>query len=111
MLRMSRLALVLAAAVLLVAPAGAATTRTVKVGDDWFGRSGARPTVKIAKGDTVRWVWVGRSAHNVYVTKGPRRFNSRTMAKGSYSKTITRAGTYEIVCTLHPGMEMTLKAS
>lgn len=95
----------------LTAPATAASTRIVNVGDNWFGRSGARPTVKIQKGDTVKWVWKGRSLHNVWATKGPAKFHSRTKAEGSYSRTIKRAGTYKVVCTIHPGMEMTLKAS
>lgn len=95
----------------LTLPAGAAVTKKVKVGDDWFGKSGTRPTVKVQKGDTVKWVWVGRSAHNVWAIKGPEKFHSRTFAMGSYSKKITRVGTYKIVCTIHSGMEMTLKAS
>ena len=102
---------VLTIAAALAAPAAAATTKTVKVGDDYFVRSGAKPTVKVRTGDIVKWVWKGDSLHNVWATKGPAKFHSRTKAKGSYSKKIKLAGSYSIVCTIHPGMEMTLKAS
>lgn len=92
----------------LAVPALAAT-KSITVGDDYFVRSGARPTVTVKKGTRVRWVWRGRSAHNVTAVSGPRRFQSRTVVKGSFAKKMTRKGTYKIVCTIHPGMEMTLK--
>jgi plastocyanin len=57
----------------------------------------------------VKWVWKGKIAHNVTVTRGPVKFKSGTKAKGTYSKRLTRAGIYTIVCTIHPGMKMTLK--
>jgi plastocyanin len=103
------LAAVVAAAAALAVPAVAATTRTVKVGDDYFVRKGAPPTVVVRKGDTVKWIWRGRVVHNVYVLSGPRRFHSRTMVKGSYSHRMTRRGLYSIVCTIHSGMEMRLR--
>jgi plastocyanin len=31
------------------------------------------------------------------------------MPKGTFSRTLTKTGTYSIVCTIHPGMKMTLK--
>jgi plastocyanin len=54
-------------------------------------------------------VWRGRVVHNVYVLKGPQRFHSRTMVKGSYAHRMTRRGLYSIVCTIHSGMEMKLR--
>ena len=105
-----RRALALVAALAVASPAVAATKR-VNVGDDWFGRSGATPTVTVKKNDTVKWVWVGDSSHNVFVTKGPVKFKSPLKSGGTWSKRITRRGTYKIICTLHPGMEMTLKAT
>jgi plastocyanin len=97
----------LAAAVAV--PAVAATTKTFKVGDDYFVRKGTRPTVVVHKGDTVKWVWRGRVAHNVYAVSGPQRFHSRTMVKGSYARRMTRRGLYSIVCTIHSGMVMKLR--
>jgi plastocyanin len=86
-----------------------AATKTVKVGDDYFVRSGARPTVTVHRNDTVKWVWKGKSAHNVFVSKGPKKFHSKTIATGSFAHKMTAKGTYTIICTIHSGMEMTLK--
>ena len=66
--------------------------------------------MNVKKGATVRWTWVGRAPHNVTVTRGPVKFKSKpAITKGSYSRKVTRAGTYTIVCTLHlPDMRMRL---
>ena len=96
-----------ATAAALAVPAFAAT-KTVKVGDDYFVRAGSRPTVTVKKNDTVKWVWRGKVVHNVFVTKGPRRFHSTTKASGTYSHKMTVRGTYMIVCTIHSGMDMKL---
>ena len=84
-----------------------AATKTVTVKDNLF----APKTLSVAKGTTVKWVWRGGKApHNVTVTKGPVKFHSATQTKGSFSKKLTKAGTYKIVCTIHaPGMAMTIK--
>lgn len=86
-----------------------AATKTVRVDDDFFVRSGSRPTVTVNKNDTVKWVWRGKSVHNVVATKGPRRFQSTTKASGTYSRKMTVRGAYLIVCTIHSGMDMNLK--
>lgn len=94
-----------AMAAILVVPASGATS--IKVGDNFFS-----PKAKtVRKGTVVKWVWAGRRPHNVTVTKGPVKFRSTTKVKGSYSRTMTRRGTYTIVCTIHPGMKMTLKVT
>jgi plastocyanin len=105
---MKRLLALLAAAAIVAAalaiPALAAT-RTITVGDNFF-----RPaSTTVTRGTTVKWVWKGKIAHNVTVKSGPVKFKSTTKAKGTYSKVLTRKGTYAIVCTIHPGMKMTLK--
>ena len=92
-----------AASAAFALPSGAATT--VKVDDDVFSPK----TVTVKSGTTVKWRWVGDDPHNVTVTKGPVKFHSGTQRKGSYSKKLRRGGTYKIVCTIHPGMAMTLK--
>jgi plastocyanin len=97
----------LAASLAVPAIAG---TRTVKVGDDWYGSKNAKPTISVKKGTTVKWVWVGSSAHNVKAS-GPANFISRTFVKGSFKHKMTRRGTYKIVCTIHPGMTMKLKVT
>jgi plastocyanin len=94
-------------AVLAAAPASAA--RRVKLGDDWFGRPGAHPTVTVSKGTVVRWRWTGRRQHDVHVRRGPDRFTSTLKRHGFYRHRMRRRGTYRIVCQIHqPGMRMKL---
>jgi plastocyanin len=104
---MRTLPLALIVFLLAAAPAGAA--RNVKVGDDYFVRSGSAPTVSVSKGTTVKWNWKGRRQHNVVVQSGPRRFQSALKRSGSYSRKMTARGTYRIVCSIHaPDMRMKL---
>ncbi|MBA3746651.1 MAG: hypothetical protein H0W96_04050 [Solirubrobacterales bacterium] len=104
------LALVVAATsfAALCAPASTATTRTVKVGDNYFVRDAAAITVAVSKNTRVRWLWRGDSLHNVVVTKGPVKFKSTTMRTGSYSRVMSRAGTYKIVCTIHGASDQSM---
>ena len=98
------LPLVVAAAAsfaVLAAPASTSTTRSIKIGDNYFVEDGSPPTVGVRRGTRVKWLWRGDSPHNVNVTRGPVKFHSKTMRTGSYSKLMTRAGTYRIVCTIH----------
>ena len=87
-------ALVLSA---ILAVSALAATKTISVGDDVFSPK----SVSIAKGTTVRWVWRGRHRHNVTVVAGPAKFSSPTQRKGSYSRRLSRTGTYRIICTIH----------
>jgi plastocyanin len=108
---MRRLLVVLsipAVAAVLAIPALAAT-KSVKVGDNYFVRDGATPTVSVKKNDTVKWNFVGENPHNVTVTSGPVKFKSSTKSSGSYRKKVTRAGLYRIVCTIHDGQKMNLR--
>ena len=89
-----------------------AASRSVKVGDNFFVRKGSVPTVTVKKGSTVTWRWAGRELHNVAVTKGPAKFRSSYKSSGSYSKRLTRTGTYTIVCSIHqPDMKMKLRVT
>ena len=73
----------------------------------WKGSAPHNVTVK--KGTTVKWVWKGKAPHNVKVTKGPAKFSSTTQTKGTFSKKLTKKGTYTILCSIHaPGMKMTI---
>jgi plastocyanin len=90
------------------APAVAATKRVV-VGDNYFVRDGGVPTVTVAKGTRVKWVWRGESLHNVKVVKGPVKFGSSSQRSGSYAKRVTRAGTYRIVCVVHGPDDQSMK--
>jgi plastocyanin len=99
------IALATALVVAAVAVPAFAATKTVAVDDNVF-----KPrTLNVKRGDTVRWRWVGEAPHNVVVTRGPVRFQSRLQTRGTYSRKMTRKGTYRILCTIHPGMGMTLR--
>ncbi len=89
----------------LAVPALAAT-KTVQVKDNKFVAS----AITVKKGTTVKWVWKGKAPHDVTVSKGPAKFKTSPKTSGSFSKKLTKAGTYTIVCTIHaPGMKMTVK--
>jgi plastocyanin len=89
----------------LAIPAFAAT-KTVTVKDNVFGPK----SITVHKGTTVKWVWKGKAPHNVKVTKGPQKFASSIKTSGTFSKKLSKAGTYTIVCTIHaPSMKMTVK--
>ena len=68
------------------------------------------------KGSTITWKWSVEQTldvHDVKLKKGPRgvrKFHSEPAAGGySFKRKLEKAGTYEIVCTLHEEMEMTVK--
>ena len=106
-MRILPLALILA---LAIATPAAGATRNVKIGDDYYVRSGSSPTVRVTKGTTVTWNWTGRRQHNVVVQSGPVSFQSALKRSGSFSRKLRKAGTYKIVCSIHaPDMAMTLK--
>jgi plastocyanin len=103
--------LVLILALALAAPAAGAT-RNVKIGDDYYVRSGSPPTVTVSKGTKVKWNWRGSRQHNVVVQSGPASFQSRLKRSGSYSRKLRKRGTYKIVCSIHqPDMRMTLRVN
>jgi plastocyanin len=112
------LAAVSASAAVLAVPAFAAT-KTVKVGNtgatsDWFiSKADNHGTVKVKAGDTVKWTFVGTFPHNVTVKSGPVKFHSATKKSGSFSKKLTKRGTYKIFCSIHGATKqsMTLKVS
>jgi plastocyanin len=104
MKRLLVLAVAIAACALIAAPA-LARTKSVSVGDSFFR---AR-SVTVKRGTTVRWHWVGRLVHNVTVLKGPQSFASPTQRSGTFRHRMTRRGSYTLSCTIHPGMEMTLR--
>jgi plastocyanin len=86
-----------------------AATKSVEVDDNYFVRDSGTPTVTVKKNTSVRWKWEGKNPHNVTVTSGPVKFHSSTKTSGTFTKKVTRTGTYRIICTIHDGMKMTLK--
>jgi len=93
----------LALCALLAVPALAAT-KSVTVGDTFFKAK----SLTVSKGTTVKWVWRGKLPHDVKVKSGPAKFHSTVKTSGSYSKRLTRSGTYRIICTIHPSMKQTI---
>jgi plastocyanin len=90
----------------VLAASAFAATKTVSIGDNFF-----KPrTVSVKKGTTVKWVWKGKSPHNVTVRSGPTKFTSRTQTKGTFSKKLSKKGTYKIICTIHGAVQsLTIK--
>jgi len=105
------LAVVGLVAALGVAAAGAAPSANpkpaVSLGDNFF-----KPTkLTVVQGTTVTFTWTGSNTHNVTVVSGPVKFHSTDQSSGTYKRTMTKPGTYKIICTFHPGMVMTLKVT
>ncbi len=100
---MPKLLLVVLALAALAALTGTAlaTTRSVKVGDNYYVRSRGVPTVTVTKGTKVKWRFATDTPHSVTVKRGPARFNSGIRTGGSYSKKLRKRGTYTIYCTIH----------
>ena len=89
----------------LAATSFGAGTKTVLVKDNRFSPT----TLTVSPGTTVKWVWKGHAAHDV-VSSGAGSFKSKVQTKGSFSRRLTKKGTYQIVCQIHaPGMKMTIR--
>ena len=106
---MKRLIAVLAAVALvgagLTAIPAFGATKSIALRDNFFSPK----SVSVKRNTTVRFVWRGRAPHNVTVKRGPVKFRTSTKSKGTFPKKMTRRGTYRIVCTIHPGMNLTLR--
>jgi plastocyanin len=91
----------------LTVAAGAARSAKppqVQVGDNFYS-----PTkLTVTAGTKVTWTWIGSNTHNVTVVSGPKKFRSVDQTSGTFSQILKKTGTYQIVCTFHPGMTMTL---
>ena len=89
------------AAVPAVSAMAARPTKTVTVGNYFFKAK----KMTIRRGTRVTWKWHSFGIkHNVTVTRGPVKFHSRNLGGGTFSKVLTRKGTYHLICTLHPGV-------
>lgn len=94
----------------LLGPAAApALAASITVGDNYFVRDSGVPVVQAKQGAKVKWVWRGKSLHNVKVTKGPVKFGSPSKSSGSFSKRVTKKGTYTIICTVHGASDQSMK--
>lgn len=77
--------------------AASAGGTAVSVDDNFFEPE----EIEVGAGDTVTWEWVGSQPHNVSADA----FQSEIQTEGTFEHSFTEAGTYEYVCTVHPGME------
>ena len=71
------------------------------MGDNNFNPS----STTVPPGTTVTWTWAGSSVHNVTFSD----VASANQATGSFQKAFPTAGTFNYNCTLHPGMNGTIR--
>jgi plastocyanin len=102
---------VAAAALAAAAPARAAPVKDVAIYDNYY----LPAKLTVARGATVRWRWPDEpiDVHDVRLRKGPagvKRFWSEPASSGYvFRRTLRRPGLYQIVCTLHEEMTMTIR--
>jgi plastocyanin len=91
------LLLIVAMLAIAVPAAGAGTTKTTSVRDDFFSTG----KLTISAGTTIVWKWRStKDPHTVTDTK--KRFGSRRKVSGSYQHKFAKAGTYTVYCKVHP---------
>ena len=115
MRRVALLALAAGAVAFAAAPAPAARKaprKTVEIHDSYYSPS----KLTVRAGTIIRWHWSLDSAdvHDVKLTRAPKRvrkFQSDPLAAGeSFSRKLTKAGTYKFICTFHEEeMTMTIR--
>ena len=108
------------AAVVAAAPASAGVPdgtrkpqkRTVEVADNFYGPK--KLTVNLKSRITWDWTEEAADVHDVKLTSAPKGFKKFQTEPGSagftYSKTLTKPGTYRFICTFHEedNMRMTI---
>jgi plastocyanin len=94
------------AVALTAAPAlaGSTPSRSIDVGDNFFSRE--RLTVDKGTRLVFRWKQENFVQHDVALDSGPSgvaKWNSPLRTRNyTYRRTLRTAGTYRIICTLHP---------
>jgi plastocyanin len=85
------------------------TSIAVTVADNFF----APENVVVQVDGTVTWTWGANVSfeHNVTYVSGPtpRPADSATKRTGTHSSVMTTVGLYQYVCTLHSGMDGTIR--
>jgi plastocyanin len=92
----------------LASSAWGGATRGIKIGDNYYVKDGKAPTVIVSAKTRVTWHWTGHAPHNVTVSHGPTKFHSETQTSGTYSRLMTRKGTYKIFCTIHGAKDQSM---
>jgi plastocyanin len=86
--------------------------RTVDVVDNYYGPK--KLTVNLKSRITWKWTDEAADVHDVKLTSAPKGFKKFQTEPGSagftYSKTLTKPGTYRFICTFHEedNMRMTI---
>lgn len=102
---MRRLASFLVIASLVAALA--ATTAFAATSVPW--KVGAKKTVTIKRGGTVKWIWADRELHDV---RGPGFASRLVKKKGyTYSHLFKKRGTFRIFCRVHSSMRTVVKVN
>jgi plastocyanin len=97
MLTMTALILIAIIAMAGVAIAATKSVGVKKAGTRWHFTTS---NLTIKRGDTVKWSWSGKTAHNV---SGPG-FTSKTATKLTFSHTFPKKGTFKVVCLIHQSL-------
>jgi plastocyanin len=101
----------LALAPAAISQAGAAKSKTIKIGDNFF----APDSTKVAKGTKMIWRWpkYPGDVHDVKLRSGPKgvkKFHSDLAASDySFARTLKKPGKYVVICTIHEEMKMTIR--
>jgi plastocyanin len=85
-------------------------SKTVKVEDDFYSPT----SLSVSGGTKVKFNWTGSHKHNVVKKKGPGGSfaSSITSADGvQFEHKFSKAGTYKIICTVHPEMKMKINVN
>lgn len=84
--------------------AGSAPSKKVEVGDNFLAP--AKLTVDSGTRMTFKWAAANANQHDVKLTSAPsgvKKWNSAVRTTDyTYRRTLTKAGTYKIICSLHP---------
>ena len=104
-MKMKVLAVATAGVVALAAVPAFAATTTVRVDDTVFEPK----SLTVKKGTSVRFRFVGEAPHNVRRAGGKRFKAISSREDGTVTRKLRRKGTYSLLCTIHPGMEMKIR--
>ena len=92
------------AALVLAVPATAKPV-TVKLKDSYFSPS----RVTLARGGSVRFVWAGELTHNLLGPGIPGRLEDPATRRKPFIRVFRHRGRVLFICSIHPGMDMTVR--
>lgn len=93
------------AALVFAAPATAAKPVTVKLKDSFFSPS----RVTLRRGGSVRFVWAGELTHNLIGPGIPGRLEDPATRRRPFIRVFRHRGRVLFACSIHPGMDMTVR--